>query len=132
MTYRHTRARTLRNTLLATLLLCLGSLAPAQEGYPLNGSWSGQRVVDGANSRILLVMELQRDQSVTGYVIENGKRQALQDVQLHPSDWTVSFSLADGYQVEGAIEELGSTSQRKINGTWSQGGAGGAFHVELN
>jgi hypothetical protein len=119
-------------TLLAALALCGSFSVLAQEGFPLNGSWSGERQVNGKASRVLLNMELNRDQSVTGFVIENGKRQPLQNVKLHPENWTVSFALDGGYQVEAKIEDLGSTSARKIVGKWSQGKDSGNFNVELN
>lgn len=104
----------------------------AQEGHPLNGSWSGERMVDGKASRVLLVMELHRDQTISGYVLENSKRSALQDVVLDTSDWSVSFVLEQGYKVEGKIGELGSQTQRTITGTWSEGGNTGAYHVDIN
>lgn len=118
----------------AAALLCglLASLALAQEGHPLNGSWSGERMVDGKASRVLLVIELQRDQTLSGYVLEAGKRSALQDVVLHTDDWSVTFGLDGGYQVSGTIGELGSQTARTITGSWTAGSSGGAFHVELN
>lgn len=126
------RGRTTAKALLAGLLL-VPRLAPfAQEGHPLNGSWSGERDVGGKSSRILLVMELQRDQTITGYVIEDRKRLALRDVQLNPVDWSVRFALADGYSVRASIDELGSVSQRRLVGEWTDGQANGAFKVELN
>jgi hypothetical protein len=118
---------------LLTALALGGSFSVhAQEGYPLDGSWSGERQVEGKSSRVLLVMSLQRDQSVKGFLLENGKRQPLQNVQLHPENWTVNFSLDGGYQVEGKIENLGSVSARKIVGKWSQGSNGGSFAVNIN
>ena len=104
----------------------------AQEGHPLNGSWSGERVVDGKTSRVLLVMELHRDQTLSGYVLENSKRSALQDVVLNPDDWSVSFELEQGYSVKGVIGELGSQTARTITGTWSDGSQGGEFTVDIN
>jgi hypothetical protein len=127
-----TRARGRFAALLTTLALCGSFSLFAQEGHPLNGSWSGERQVDGKSSRVLVVMELQRDQSITGFVLENGKRQPLQNVSLNPQDWTVSFALEDGAKVEGKIEDLGSNTARKITGQWAEGGASGAFSLDLN
>lgn len=121
-----------RKTLAVLLAGLLGSTALAQEGHPLTGSWSGNRTVEGASSRVLLVMDLQRDQTITGYVLENGKRSALRDVELDVSDWSVSFTLEDGYAVEGTIGELGSQTLRTINGTWTDGNSSGAFFVDIN
>jgi hypothetical protein len=114
--------------LCGALALCGSFALFAQEGFPLNGSWSGERQVDGRNSRVLVVMELQRDQSVSGFVIENGKRQLLRNVKLNPQDWTVSFALEDGSEVQGQIHDLGSNTERKIHGKWAQGD----FSLDLN
>lgn len=116
-------------SLLATLLV---GTALAQEGHPLTGSWSGNRMVDGAASRILLVMDLQRDQTITGYLMENGKRSAIQNLELDVSDWSVSFTLEGGYSVEGTIGELGSQTLRTIDGTWTDGSRSGDFSVDIN
>jgi hypothetical protein len=118
--------------LLGVLTLCGSFVVQGQEGYPLEGTWSGERQVNGKDSRVLLSLTLQRDQSVIGFVIENGKRQPLQNVQLRPESWTVSFTLEGGYQVEGKIENLGSFSERKIVGKWSQGSDNGNFAVKMN
>jgi len=89
-------------------------------------------MVDGKASRILLIMELHKDQMISGYVLENGKKSALQDVTLNTDAWSVSFALEQGYKVEGAIGELGSQTQRTITGTWTDGSKNGAFHVDIN
>jgi len=116
----------------ALLLGLMAALAQAQEGHPLHGSWSGERMVDGKASRVLLVIELQRDQALTGYVLESGKRSALQDVELHTADWSVTFALDGGYRVRGSIGELGSQTARTITGSWTDSAGSGDFHVELN
>jgi hypothetical protein len=116
----------------AGTLSLLATVLNAQEGHPLNGSWSGERVVDGKPSRVLLVMELHRDQTISGYVLENSKKSPLQDVELHTNDWSVSFALEGGYKVQGAIGELGSQTQRTITGTWNDGSKSGDFHVDIN
>jgi hypothetical protein len=119
-------------TIAAVVLALLATVLSAQEGHPLNGSWSGERMVDGKASRILLIMELHKDQMISGYVLENGKKSALQDVTLNTDAWSVSFALEQGYKVEGAIGELGSQTQRTITGTWTDGSKNGAFHVDIN
>lgn len=122
-----------RALLLAGMLLAmLAARGQAQEGHPLTGSWSGDRSVDGQRSRVLLVMDLGRDQVISGYVLENGKRSALENVTLDLESWTVAFSLADGYQVNGTIGELGSQTERTITGTWTDGSKRGVFHVDIN
>lgn len=116
----------------AVVLSLVANILSAQEGHPLTGSWSGERMVDGKASRVLLVMELQRDQLITGYVLENGKKSALHDVVLGIDSWSVTFALDKGYQVTGAIGELGSQTLRTISGTWTDGTSKGDFHVTIN
>ena len=119
---------------LAGLLMFLSTtLLQAQEGHPLHGSWSGNRTVDGQSSRLLVVMELQRDQSITGYIIENRKQVPLKGVVLNPDDWTVSMSLADdSYAFNGRIGDLGSAAGRTIEGRWTDGRNIGDFHLQIN
>jgi hypothetical protein len=120
--------------LLVALLMMWGTtMVLAQEGHPLHGSWSGNRTVDGQDSRLLIVMELQRDQSITGYVIENRKKIPLKGVVLNPADWTVSMSLADdSYSISGKIGDLGSATGRMIDGSWTDGRSSGDFHLQIN
>lgn len=132
---------TLKKSLLAALFFALAAgPAAAQEGHPLTGSWSGERQVNGRDSRVLLVLDLQRDQSLTGYVIENRARIPLKSASLDPEDWSVTLVLegrdrdgnAVSYEVDGRIENLGSATERAIVGRWSGGGEGGEFHVTWN
>jgi len=125
----------------AVLLLVLACApAGAQEGHPLTGSWSGERSVGGSDSRLLMVLDLQRDQSFAGYVIENRARIPLKSATLNPSNWTVDLVVegrdrdgnAVSYKMEGTIENLGATTEREIVGTWTDGSASGDFRVALN
>ncbi len=113
------------------------SLVLAQEGHPLTGSWSGSRTVDGKNSRVLMVMDLARDQTISGYVMEQGKRVPLETVSLDLATWSVTFALgaSDGgprYTVEATFEDMGSATNRKLAGKWTDGKASGDFSVRLN
>lgn len=116
------------------MILVLGtSFLQAQEGHPLHGSWSGNRVVEGQQSRLLVVMQLERDQSFSGYIIEDRKRIPLKSVVLDPDDWTVTIALEDNsYQLEGRIEDMGSATGRHIQGRWSSGNRSGDFQLQIN
>lgn len=123
--------------LLACWLALALPAALAQEGHPLTGSWSGNRSVDGKNSRILLVVELARDQTLSGYVLEQGKRVPLESVQVDPATWAVNFALgaSEGgprYTVQASFDDMGSATSRKLLGSWSDGKASGDFSVQLN
>jgi len=119
------------------ILAVVAAVALAQEGHPLTGSWSGSRIVDGKSSRVLMVMELQRDRTISGYVMEQGKRAPLEAVVLDPQTWSVSFTLAAAdsglhYKVEATFEDMGSATNRKLIGKWTEGNASGDFMVGLN
>lgn len=130
----------LKQSVSLVLTLIMVNTAGAQQGHPLTGSWSGERSVNGRDSRVLMVLDLNRDQSFSGYVIENRARIPLKTATLDPSDWSVNLVLEgqdrDGnpvsYEVAGTIENLGSTTARAIVGTWKNGSAGGDFRVALN
>ena len=111
-----------------------------QEGHPLDGTWSGDRIVNGDKVRVLLIMKLLPDQRIEGTLIENGVRLVLDNVVLDPADWSVNISV-DGkarsgelvrYAVEGMIENLGSKSDRWLVGTWHGDGETGEFRVKMN
>ena len=112
----------------------------AQQGHPLDGSWSGERVVGGDDVRILLTMKLLPDQSFEAMVIERGARLPVHDITVDPADWSVSLTV-DGqtrngetvqYSVDGVIENLGSVNDRWIAGTWRSGAEAGEFRVKMN
>ncbi len=135
----NTFARTAQHLL--QLLACWLALSLpavlAQEGHPLTGSWSGSRSVDGKNARVLLVVELARDQTLSGYMLEQGKRVPLEGVAVDPATWTVTFSLGASeagprYSVQARFDDLGSATSRKLLGTWNDGTASGDFSVQFN
>jgi hypothetical protein len=124
---------------LALLIMGVSVFVYAQEGHPLTGTWSGDRVSNGSKVRLLLIMNLQPDQKIEGTLIENGARIPL-DITLNPDDWSVSI-IAQGqnragdavnYQATGVIENVGTANQRMIVGTWQDGGSTGEFQVKMN
>jgi len=133
--------RNCRKWLLALVVL-LSAVFPAlaQEGHPLDGTWSGDRIVDGEKVRVLMIMRLLPDQRIEGTIIEKGVRLPLQDVTLDPADWSVSLTVMgvgrDGeeihYSMHGLIGNLGSARNRSIAGQWEGNNAGGDFSLELN
>ena len=131
----------LRQHMLIILGICLvATLAFGQEGHPLDGTWSGYRIVNGEKVRVLVIMRLLPDQRIEGTIIENGARIPLRDVNLDPSAWTVSLTV-DGpgrsgeqisYSMEGSIENLGSARNRIIVGQWRDEKEEGDFSLNMN
>lgn len=133
---RSSKTKTALALVFGWAMALFAAVSLAQEGHPLTGSWSGNRVVDGKNARILMVMELARDQTISGYVLEKGKKVPVEGVTVDPQTWTVKFSLAatEGaphYTVEATFEDMGATD-RQLVGKWTEGKASGVFSVRLN
>ena len=131
-----------RQTLAAVFIILLGFSYPlfSQEGHPLVGAWSGDRLVNNKNTRVLVLLDLQPDQEITGTIIENGVRIPLSDVTLDPQDWSVNISAVGedragntlSYKIQGIIGNLGSATQRNISGTWDDGTDTGSFRLQRN
>lgn len=106
--------------LLAGFLLSAALTAHAQEGYPLDGTWRGQRQGN------VVVMVIEWDGSKVGGVVNPGpKSLKINDVQLDPEGWKVSIQAESktGQKMtfEGVLEDLGSY-HRHITGKWTEGG----------
>lgn len=122
------------------LSLSFSQSAAAQHGYPLVGSWSGEMMHADESTRVLLVLDFNIEQVISGYMIVNGNRLPLTDASLDPSSWTVDFVVQGQdragdplrYEIRGSIENLGSPTERTIAGTWKGADAGGEFRVVLN
>ena len=145
MSYFHT-AKTLNflsgKILTTTFILLLSFSFPllSQEGHPLVGSWSGDRLVNDQRTRVLVLLDLQVDQEITGTLLENGARIPLSNVKLDPENWSVSLNArgedragnAINYEIHGEIDNLGSATQRMITGTWDDGANTGSFSLQRN
>lgn len=110
---------------LAGLLLVASVAAGAQEGFPLDGTWRGERQATG-ESPLTLVIVMQWDgKQVTGIVNPGRQQLQLSDAQLVPDGWRVTLATknakGEAVSFEGAIQDLGSY-QRHIVGKWTEGG----------
>src|SRR5262245_23871541 len=119
-----TRGRAMRRQWLATVLLLAATSALAQEGFPLDGTWRGER--PGAGVPVTIVMVMQWDgQKITGIINPGPKSIAIADAKLIPDGWRVTMSAktAAGQPISfaGVIGALGAYN-RHIEGTWKEGG----------
>jgi hypothetical protein len=111
--------------LLAGVLLFAAVAAQAQEGFPLDGTWRGQRQ-EGNAAPATVVMVIEWDgTAVTGVINPGPKSAKIKDVQLTPDGWKVNIT-AEGQggqkvTLAGAIGELGAY-HRHIEGTYTEGG----------
>jgi hypothetical protein len=125
-----------RPLLVVALLISVGAWpAPAQEGHPLTGTWSGDWG-PSASSRTHITMVMAWDGKVVSGTINPGP-DAIQvpAIQLDVNNWTIRFEAAaktrtgtETIAVEGKIEDLGSP-HRTLAGTWRQGSATGTFKL---
>ena len=110
--------------LLACAVLAVAT-ASDQEGFPLDGTWRGERDAgkDGPQT-VVMVMEWNGKQ-VTGIINPGPKSLTIKEGQLDPDGWKVSITAETktGQKVtfEGTLDELGSY-HRHVNGTWKEGG----------
>jgi hypothetical protein len=124
-----------RLLLLAALLVSLAWPAPAQEGHPLTGTWSGDwGPSTTARTHITMVMAWD-GKAVTGTINPGPDAIPVPTIQLDVASWTIRFTAPsksaqgeDTIAVEGKIEELGSP-HRTIAGSWRQGSVKGTFKL---
>ena len=110
--------------LLACVLLVATSAAVAQEGFPLDGTWRGERKGGAGPASLVLVMQWDGKQ-VTGVVNPGPNSLTIKEGRLDPQGWKVSLvaESAKGQKAtfEGTLDELGSY-HRHVTGTWTEGG----------
>ena len=121
--------------------LTLASVAFAQEGHPLVGSWHGDWGFDGTARRDLtLVVDYTADGAdIAGIANPGYDHASLQNLRLtipKPTNWMVRFEVelkdksgtATRYVAEGTLDKIGS-DRRTLTGTWSAGTATGNFKL---
>lgn len=110
---------------LAIGLLFAAAVAGAQEGFPLDGTWRGEREGDG-KAPVTIVIVMQWDgKNVTGIINPGPKAIQIGEAKLVPEGWRVTLNARDAagkpISFDGAIGELGAYN-RTISGTWTEGG----------
>src|SRR5262245_20929729 len=106
-------------------LLLAAAVASAQEGFPLDGTWRGERPGTGATP-VTIVMIMQWDgHKVRGVINPGPAAIQIADVKLDPDGWKVSLaarsSAGEPISFEGVLADLGKYN-RTITGTWTEGG----------
>jgi hypothetical protein len=121
----------MRRWLATFLVLMAAAGAVAQEGFPLDGTWRGEREGGGANATIVMVMQWD-GQKITGVINPGPKSIPIAEARLIPQGWRVMMSArtASGQPIsfEGVIGDLGAYN-RNIDGTWKEGGR--SYHVRM-
>jgi hypothetical protein len=107
------------------VFLLVATVAVAQEGFPLDGTWRGERQAAGETPATVVMIMQWDGQKVTGVINPGSKAIQIADAKLIPDGWrvTVAATTASGENIafEGTIAELGAYN-RSISGTWTEGG----------
>ncbi len=127
----------LKRRLLAVLFAAaLSTLAFAQEGHPLVGTWHG--VWGPAQSRTDVTVVMNWDgKQVNGIMNPGPDSVKLQSASLDPSVWGVHFEVdikdktgkVNHAVVDGKIDDV-TLIRRTIIGTWKQGGMSYEFKMQ--
>jgi hypothetical protein len=126
----------MRKLIFSLALLLVAAAAPAQEGHPLTGTWSGDWGATATQRNHLTLVLSWDGKNVTGTINPGPDAVQLGSVYLDVTNWTIRIE-ADGkdqagkavhISAEGKIEDL-SSAHRKLAGTWTQGSSKGDFKL---
>lgn len=111
--------------LFAGVLVAAATVAGAQEGFPLDGTWRSQAVAaDGSESTLVLIL-LWDGKQVAGTINPGPEGIDFTGATLDPEGWKVKLVARDAagveIRLEGAITNLGKYN-RAIEGQWTEGG----------
>ncbi len=110
----------------------LSAAAPAQEGYPLDGTWRGSFGPDaGERTPVVIIMKWDGER-INGMINPGPRSIDFTLAELDPGSWTVRIEAqpaeAEGIVIEGTLQEIGSYN-RFIDGVWRQGGTESSFRL---
>lgn len=125
------RSPALRLTCLVACLLVTVA-APAQEGHPLTGTWSGDWGPTATERHHLTFVMNWDGENVTGVINPGPDSTEIGSVFLDVTDWTVRIQADAGdagrITAEGRLEDIESY-HRTITGVWREGGTEGDFRL---
>lgn len=121
--------------LIGSIIALAVASAPAQEGHPLTGTWSGDWG-PGAAQRTHITMVMAWDgKTITGTINPGPDAIPVNTIALDVTNWTIRFEAdakgASGpvrIAAEGRLDDIAS-SHRTITGTWNQGTTKGDFKL---
>lgn len=103
----------------------IATTAGAQEGFPLDGTWRGERTGAGQPAATIVLILQWDGQNVTGTINPGPKAIPIAEAKLIPDGWRVTLSArtaaGEPISFDGTIGELGAYD-RSITGTWKEGG----------
>jgi hypothetical protein len=126
----------MRVCLIATMLLSLAcglvAGASAQEGFPLDGTWRGSWGSDASKLTTVVVVMKWDGTRINGTINPGRNSVPFESAVLDPSNWMlhIEANSADGAPIviDAILEDIGSYN-RRLEGTWTQGGVASAFEI---
>jgi hypothetical protein len=115
-----------KKALFAILATGLFSIAGAQEGHPIKGSWIGEWEGNTLGDSLLMVMNWD-GKEISGIINPGTDNLEIKTATLNPADWSVHIEAGD-YKLDGKFARL-ELPNRSISGTWSGGGKNGSFEI---
>jgi hypothetical protein len=98
---------------------------PAQEGYPLDGTWRGEWGPTGGEQTLAVVVMNWDGAMINGRINPGRNTINFTSASLNPADWTVHIEAqtreGEAIVIDGKLDELGSY-HRTLTGTWTSGG----------
>lgn len=118
------------------VIACLGLSAAlfAQTGHPAKGSWSGELSSGSETTRIRLLIDAMNGE-LSGDVNPGRNGIEISSAELDAPTWalTIRAPMPEGELVlTGTLSNLGSWTNRKYIGTFTQGNKSGNFEFTLN
>jgi hypothetical protein len=117
-------------------IACLGLSAVlfAQTGHPAKGSWSGELTSGSETTRIRLLIDAMNGE-LSGDINPGRNAVEISSAELDAPTWglTIRAPMPEGELVlTGTLSNLGSWTNRKYIGTFTQGNKSGNFEFTLN
>ena len=117
-------------------IACLGlsALLFAQTGHPAKGSWSGELSSGSETIRMRLLIEAMNGE-LSGDINPGRNAVEMSSVELDAPAWklTIEAPMPEGELVlTGTLSNLGSWTNRKYIGTFTQGNKSGNFEFTIN
>jgi hypothetical protein len=115
--------------------LLLPSMLWAQTGHPAKGSWSGELTPASGNAERIRLLINAKDGDLSGTVNPGRNGIDMNSIELDPSKWELNIKATTpngDLVLKGTLSNLGSWTNRKYIGTYSQGAKTGKFEITLN
>ncbi|MDG2176856.1 MAG: hypothetical protein P8M72_12095 [Gammaproteobacteria bacterium] len=120
------------------LITCVGFALPAmsQTGHPAKGSWSGDLTSFSSAEPVRIRLLLDAMSGELSGTVNPGRRGVeMTSVELDAENWglTIVADMPDGtLMLEGKLSNIGSWTDRKYRGSYTQGNTKGTFDISLN